>query len=299
MWCMLLKKGVSPIFIDRPRLCVHAASLLGQVFVLFNIYAIFAKLNKTQAMRIIYIFLLMVSVFFTECDSRQSSSRGTRAGFARITSRESDSQIQKSEKRYALVEAENEALKYGNRVLLVVLASLCIVLPLLLIGWQRQQMKIKAIYTEQKCMLLQQQQESTEQRLLCIEFMLAIYQQISGKNTAVKALLSYLKTHPHVSKKEELVSKIAKVHAGFSANTAMHPEMLPTSKFEELTGIRLENPHTLNANEKMLLLFSSMNLDNRQIAILFTTTESSIRGRKAKLRAKVESWGIDIKGIIL
>ena len=47
----------------------------------------------------------------------------------------------------------------------------------------------------------------------------------------------------------------------------------------------------------MLLVFMSLELDNKQAAVLFNTSESSIRGRKSKLRRKLDGLNIDLAGI--
>jgi hypothetical protein len=130
------------------------------------------------------------------------------------------------------------------------------------------------------------------------EFMLPMYQQISQRNAIIKAFLSDLMTNPYLAKNTQLLNKISEVYQD-SVKTSNINEFLTNEKFTDFTGIECESCQWLNENEKMLLVFAAMKLDNRQIAVLFNTTESSVRGRKAKLRVKIENKNIDIKGIII
>jgi hypothetical protein len=255
-------------------------------------------------MRIIYIFLLILSIFSPECDSRQNHFQSEQGTIGKAITKENDTQIRELEKKYDLAEAQNIALEYHNGITLISLASLSMVILLIsavIILMQRQRRtKMKAMLAEQKSELLHQQKKNVERKLIDMEFILPLYQQVSRHNAAVKVLLSDLKTNAHVAKNPQLASKIAETYADFVGSAAIHPEsFLSDNQFEEFSGIHLENPHMLNANEKMLLVFSCMNLDNRQIAILFNTTESSIRGRKAKLRTKVEASAMDASDIAL
>ena len=66
-----------------------------------------------------------------------------------------------------------------------------------------------------------------------------------------------------------------------------------------ITGIDEAKSAQLNESDKMLIVFIVLEIDTRQIAVLFNTSESSIRGRKTKLRAKLESLNIDIRNLEL
>jgi len=254
-----------------------------------------------------YSFYANIGEISAKMDKWQQSALAYQKAYElrdKAVSKELDTRIMELEKKYDLAEAQNKALEYRNRIVLISLASLAAVILLVsavIILVQRQhRTKMKAVLAEQKNELLHQQTKNMERELIDKEFLLPLYQQVSQRNAAVKALLSDLKTNTHVSKNQQLASKIAETYADFVGSTALHPEsFLSESKFEEFTGIRLENADTLNANEKMLLVLSCMKLDNRQIAILFNTSESGIRGRKAKLRAKIETLGMDANGIDL
>ena len=153
-------------------------------------------------------------------------------------------------------------------------------------------------HAEIKTRLLAHEKINVERNLIEKEFMLPLYQQISQRNANIKTFLSDLLTNPHLAKNPQLLQKIDETYQDFIKTSHIN-EFLTDEKFTEFTGMECESCEFLNENEKMLLVFAAMKLDNRQIAVLFNTTESSIRGRKAKLRVKLESNNIDIKSIII
>lgn len=213
----------------------------------------------------------------------------------KATSKALDKQIMSLEKKYDLKEAENKALQLTNRLIFTGFFSLTLLILLvtsLVIFRQRGK------HAQIKTQLLAQEKINVERNLIEKEFMLPMYQQISQRNAIIKAFLSDLMTNPYLVKNTQLLNKISEVYQD-SVKTSNINEFLTDEKFTEFTGIECESCQWLNENEKMLLVFAAMKLDNRQIAVLFNTTESSVRGRKAKLRAKIENKNIDIKGIII
>ena len=206
-----------------------------------------------------------------------------------------DKEIMSLEKKYDLKEAENKALQLTNRLIFTGFFSLTLLILLvtsLVIFRQRGK------HAQIKTQLLAQEKINVERNLIEKEFMLPMYQQISQRNAIIKAFLSDLMTNPYLAKNTQLLNKIREVYQD-SVKTSNINEFLTDEKFTEFTGIECESCQWLNENEKMLLVFAAMKLDNRQIAVLFNTTESSVRGRKAKLRVKIENKNIDIKGIII
>ena len=213
----------------------------------------------------------------------------------KATSKALDKQIMSLEKKYDLKEAENKALQRTNRLIFTGFVSLTLLILLvtsLVIFRQRGK------HAQIKTQLLAQEKINVERNLIEKEFMLPMYQQISQRNAIIKAFLSDLMTNPYLAKNTQLLNKISEVYQD-SVKTSNINEFLTDEKFTEFTGIECESCQWLNENEKMLLVFAAMKLDNRQIAVLFNTTESSVRGRKAKLRAKIENKNIDIKGIFI
>ena len=206
-----------------------------------------------------------------------------------------DKQIMTLEKKYDLKEAENKALQLTNRLIFTGFVSLTLLILLvtsLVIFRQRGK------HAQIKTQLLAQEKINVERNLIEKEFMLPMYQQISQRNAIIKAFLSDLMNNPYLVKNTQLLNKISEVYQD-SVKTSNINEFLTDEKFTEFTGIECESCQWLNENEKMLLVFAAMKLDNRQISVLFNTTESSVRGRKAKLRAKIENKNIDIKGIFI
>ena len=213
----------------------------------------------------------------------------------KATSKALDKQIMSLEKKYDLKEAENKALQLTNRLIFTGFFSLTLLILLvtsLVIFRQRGK------HAQIKTQLLAQEKINVERNLIEKEFMLPMYQQISQRNAIIKAFLSDLMTNPYLVKNTQLLNKISEVYQD-SVKTSNINEFLTNEKFTDFTGIECESCQWLNENEKMLLVFAAMKLDNRQIAVLFNTTESSVRGRKAKLRVKIENKNIDIKGIII
>lgn len=219
-------------------------------------------------------------------------------------SKELDKQIMSLEKKYDLKEAENKALQLRNRLIFSGFVSLLLIILLVtstIIFHQRgKQAVMKMRLTEQKNQLLEQEKINMERNLIEKEFILPMYQQISQRNANIKAFLSDLMTNTHLTKNTQLSQKVSETYQNFiSALNINADNFLTNEKFTEFTGIECESCKLLNENEKILLVFAAIKLDNRQIAVLFNTTESSIRGRKAKLRMKLENQNIDIKNIII
>ena len=213
----------------------------------------------------------------------------------KATSKALDKQIMSLEKKYDLKEAENKALQLTNRLIFTGFISLTL---LILLVTSFVIFRQRGKHAQIKTQLLAQEKINVERNLIEKEFMLPMYQQISQRNAIIKAFLSDLMTNPYLAKNTQLLNKISEVYQD-SVKTSNINEFLTDEKFTEFTGIECESCQLLNENEKMLLVFAAMKLDNRQIAVLFNTTESSVRGRKAKLRAKIENKNIDIKGIFI
>ena len=213
----------------------------------------------------------------------------------KATSKALDKQIMSLEKKYDLKEAENKALQLTNRLIFTGFISLTL---LILLVTSFVIFRQRGKHAQIKTQLLAQEKINVERNLIEKEFMLPMYQQISQRNAIIKAFLSDLMTNPYLAKNTQLLNKISEVYQD-SVKTSNINEFLTDEKFTEFTGIECESCQWLNENEKMLLVFAAMKLDNRQIAVLFNTTESSVRGRKAKLRVKIENKNIDIKGIFI
>ncbi|HNX90057.1 MAG TPA: hypothetical protein PKH58_13360 [Paludibacteraceae bacterium] len=213
----------------------------------------------------------------------------------KATSKALDKQIMTLEKKYDLKEAENKALQLTNRLIFTVFVSLIL---LILLVTSTVIFRQRGKHAEIKTRLLAHEKINVERNLIEKEFMLPLYQQISQRNANIKTFLSDLLTNPHLTKNPQLLQKIDETYQDFIKTSHIN-EFLTDEKFTEFTGMECESYQFLTENEKMLLVFAAMKLDNRQIAVLFNTTESSVRGRKAKLRVKLESNNIDIKSIII
>lgn len=157
---------------------------------------------------------------------------------------------------------------------------------------------MKTKITDQQNKLLLQEKIMMERSLIEKEFILPLFQQVSQQNASIKGFLSDLLTNPYLSKNTQLSHRINESLQDFTTASDIQPNSLLTDeKFTELTGIKSENCKLLNDNEKLLLVFASLRLDNKQIAILYNTSDSSIRGRRSKLRLKLEQYNIDKNNI--
>lgn len=204
--------------------------------------------------------------------------------------KELDTKILELEKKYDLTQAENKALMYKNRTIL--LGAICFLLLLLSVAgvYLRLQFKKQAAL---KLQLVEQQKNRMEHDLITKEFMLPIYRQISRQNAKVKTALADLKTNTSISMHPDLAQKIARTYDDFIQSADINPEnFLSDESFKMFTGLGHEVCELLTDSEKMLLTFMSLELDNKEIAVLFNTSESGIRGRKTKLRSKLQRLNI-------
>lgn len=221
---------------------------------------------------------------------------------SKAVNKELDKNVLELEKKYDLTQAENEALHFRSRAIL--LGFLSVILIILLISFtiiirqKNRQTALKIKLTEQKNTFLEQEKHKMERNLIEKEFVLPIYQQISQRNASLKGLLSDLKTNVYITKNQQLSEMISSIYADFVSVSEIKPDkFLSNEKFCELTGLDQASSLMLNESDKMLIVFISLELDNRQIAVLFNTSESSIRGRKTKLRSKLEE--LHIKNILI
>ena len=220
----------------------------------------------------------------------------------KAANKEMDMQILEIEKKYDLVEAENKALQYQNRTIWIGFISMTIIILLITLIVIYRQHSIRAVMrtkiSDQQNKLLLREKIMMERSLIEKEFILPLFQQVSQQNADIKDFLSDLLTNPYLSRNAQLSHRINESLQDFTTASDIQPNSLLTDeKFTELTGIKSDNCKLLNENEKLLLVFVSLHLDNKQIAILFNTSKSSIRGRRSRLRSKFEQYNIDKNNI--
>jgi hypothetical protein len=222
----------------------------------------------------------------------------------KAVSKELDKNILELEKKYDLTQAENTALHFRTRAVLLGFLSILLIVLLIsftiIIRQKSRQTNLRIRLAEQKNLLLEQEKLKIERSLIEKEFVLPIYQQISQRNANLKGLLYDLKTNVYISKNPQLAESISSMYADFVSVSEIKPDkFLSDDKFRSITGIDEAKSAQLNESDKMLIVFIVLEIDTRQIAVLFNTSESSIRGRKTKLRAKLESLNIDIRNLEL
>ena len=146
--------------------------------------------------------------------------------------------------------------------------------------------------------MLSQEKDRIEKKLIEKEFMLPLYKQISQRNAKITSLLTDLSTNTYIVRNPELQQLISNACGDLIQSALINSEMFITDdKFMKFTNIDKRYNSQFNDSEKMLLVFMSLELDNKQAAVLFNTSESSIRGRKSKLRRKLDGLNIDLAGI--
>lgn len=267
-------------------------------------YSKLAEKNiKDQSKDLNYLLYGYVGQFAEKLELWQSSAEAFKKAYElrdKAINKEVDKRVMELEKKYDLTEAENKLLHFRNRIILVSLFSVFLIIFLIFITvFLRQSEKnaeMKILLAEQKNKLLEQDKITMEHKLIENEFILPLYQQISQRNAKVKSLLSDLTTNTYLIKNQHLSKIINEAYQEYTTvSTLKSNELLSNEKFREFTGISSENSKNLNDSEKILLVFLTMELDNKQIAVLFNTSESSIRGRKTKLRSKLEALNISLK----
>ena len=220
----------------------------------------------------------------------------------RAVEKELDTKIFELEKSYDKSKAENNALRYRNQNILLGLLSI-IFFMLLVFGLfaRRQHMKhtsTKQLLEKREYQVLSQEKDRIEKKLIEKEFMLPLYKQISQRNAKITSLLTDLSTNTYIVRNPELQQLISNACGDLIQSALINSEMFITDdKFMKFTNIDKRYNSQFNDSEKMLLVFMSLELDNKQAAVLFNTSESSIRGRKSKLRRKLDGLNIDLAGI--
>lgn len=247
-----------------------------------------------------YLYYTTIGEFSEELKLWQKSANAYKKAYIlrnKAVDKELDTQILELEKKYDLSDAENRALRYKNRIITIgIIGILLFAVLATMVFLLRQKTKIAAM----KMQFAEKEKEKAERELIEKEFMLPMYQRISQRNAAVKSFLTDLKANLHLSNNIVLEDKANKIYQDFISSSNINPrEFLTGEKLKEFTGLEIKNLNPLNDNEKMLLVFAALKLDNKQIAILFNTSESGIRGRKAKLRIKLQEHNIEVKNIIL
>ncbi len=166
---------------------------------------------------------------------------------------------------------------------------------------RRQHMKhtsTKQLLEKREYQVLSQEKDRIEKKLIEKEFMLPLYKQISQRNAKITSLLTDLSTNTYIVRNPELQQLISNACGDLIQSALINSEMFITDdKFMKFTNIDKRYNSQFNDSEKMLLVFMSLELDNKQAAVLFNTSESSIRGRKSKLRRKLDGLNIDLAGI--
>jgi DNA-binding CsgD family transcriptional regulator len=201
------------------------------------------------------------------------------------------------EKKYALMEVENRALKVKqhNRQLLFLLVILLFSLILLYINFSRQKslqkLKVERYEHERRESVLRGEYAEAERQSLQKQF--ELQRQILSTNTVflrlyadqkqkILSLSSYLRSkNPHIS--EKLDSQLIENQKQLTQLTA---QLFSPEKLKELLNLE-KVPDCLSNNECLILTMLASKVDNAQIAALLNTTPESFKSRKNQLKRKI------------
>jgi len=220
-----------------------------------------------------------------------------------------DTKILELEKKYDLTEAENIALQFKNRAIIlagIVLLMLSVIIILIQHSIRLKQIKIlteernRALENE-KLLLYEKQQTLTdensrnEQELVKKKIILSFFQQISVQNLEIKNLLFDLKINSYITRNKSIYDKISDEYDNYNQKSKItETETFDNDTFTKLTGISIEATGKLNKSDKIMLQLLALNAGNREMAVLLNTSSDSIRSRKLKLKKKLEQLKIPI-----
>lgn len=201
------------------------------------------------------------------------------------------------EKKYALMEVENRALKVKqyNRQLLFLLVILLFLLILLYVNFirlkslqkikveryehERRESALRGEYVEAERQSLQKQLELQKQILSTNSVFLQHYAAQKQKNLSLSA---YLRSkNPRIADKLDL-----QLIENQNQLTQLTAQLFSPEKLKDL--MNLENiPDCLSNNECLILTMLASKVDNAQIAALLNTTPESFKSRKNQLKRKI------------
>lgn len=216
----------------------------------------------------------------------------------------SETKLLELERKYDLKQAENMALRYKNQRFLlfgvstILLLIVCggIILRSQFIVRKKTELKLEKNEKER----IKLEKDSLEYEVKQKDFLLPIYHQISERNEMLRKVLDNLKTNSYIEANENILKKIITTYNDFTASTQIDPtKFFAEEEFVEFTEVDLAQAKKLNPSDKIMLIFAGFRLDNKQIAVLLNISDSAVRARKAKLRAKLDKNQIKLNRITL
>lgn len=207
------------------------------------------------------------------------------------------------EKKYALMEVENRALKVKqyNRQLLFMLVILLFSLILLYVNFSRQKslqkLKVERYEHERQESVLRG--EYAEAERLSFQKQFELQRQILSTNSVfiqhyadqkqqILSLSTYLRSkNPQIS--DKLDSQLIENQKQLTKLTA---QLFSPEKLKDLLNLE-KIPDCLNNNECLILTMLASKVDNAQIAALLNTTSESFKSRKNQLKRKLAQKATD------
>jgi hypothetical protein len=207
------------------------------------------------------------------------------------------------EKKYALMEVENRALKVKqyNRQLLFLLVILLFSLILLYVNFSRQKslQKLKVERYEHEIRESVLRGESAEAERQSLQKQLELQKQILSTNSVflqhyadqkqkILSLSTSLRSkNPQVS--DKLDSYLIENQKHVAQLTA---QLFSPEKLKDLLNLK-KIPDCLSNNECLILTMLASKVDNAQIAALLNTTSESFKSRKYQLKRKIAQRATD------
>ena len=211
--------------------------------------------------------------------------------------RETEAQIRELEKKYALSEMKNEALKakqYSRQLLfLLIIVLLVLVLQYLYISKQKSIQRLNKERHKAEIHETILRKESAEAKALYIQKqndfqqqILSIYslfiQHFRNQNQQIITIATSLRSkNPLIADKLDL--QLKENQKLIAELTAQH---FTPGKIKDLLDLA-DTPHYLNNSECLILYMLSSNVENTQIAALLNTSNSSFKARKNQLKRKI------------
>jgi hypothetical protein len=211
--------------------------------------------------------------------------------------RKTEMQVVALEKKYALAEAENKALKMKehNRYLISALVILCLFIILLYFYISKQRslgkLKQKQLEAEMQQTMLQhqiaetkalytvKQSQSQQQMLLIYSTFVKHFADQMQKITSLA--INIRGKNPQIADKLDLQLTENRKNINLVTTHLFSPEKL--AELLKLNTI----PTFLNHHECLILFMMAEKMENTQIAALLNTTNDSFKARKSQLKKKI------------
>lgn len=327
-YCQYTNQHVKAIELERQIIQINKRSQFENTFIsdYYCLSTSFGELNQSDSalkyaaltieaiqdtcFRLNYLYYLNLGEIAEKAGKWTLSSNAYKKSYELLNSsieKNMDSKIFELEKKYDLAEAENKILHFKTRaIILSAVALFMLFIIVLLLQHSRRQKQIKTL-TEQRNMALENEKNlieerqqililennRSEQELVKKQLIISFFKEISKQNLAIKNFLYDLKINNYIVNNLALYNRISEEYNNYNQKTKINSsDLLSDEVLIKLTGIPNEDIVKLNKSEQLILLLITLNVSNKEIALLLNTSSDSIRNRKLKLKKKIEHFQI-------